>query len=220
MMNSYFIGAYWAARPEPLQGAKHKIIETLNILAELDDQFFQWYEKGSSRKEAIGKKVVLDNDIVERLCLKKVKRNELDEGGFSKMGFYFSLWSGHRKDETSSISFNVGTQSKWLTNSCVISIPLIGPARERLLLTKNAKKIIEALVEIWNPDYAYLTSHDVSDRFDGIGFVNYRKFIKRTPTTNSYVHYVKGTGGHWFSIKTENIDEIALGHLMLLKDII
>ena len=206
MTDSFIVGAYWSSRAEALNDVKNKIIQTLQRLSKIDEQFLKWYETGSSRNEALEKIAVLDDKTIERLCMAKVKKGELDELGFSKMGFLFSLWTGHSDDQSSSISFSVGTASKWLTNSCVITLPFEGAARERLLKSNKAKEIVKVLVEIWNPEYAVLSSEELNNRLDRaneLGWITYRKVIPQIPNAVKIVHE-KYNEGHLFFLNGEN----------------
>lgn len=224
MEDSFYIGAYWGSRAEPLSQVRDKILQTLNKLSETDEQFLNWYESGMSRKEALKKKVVLNNETIERICLEMVKKGELDKKGVAKMGFIFGLWTGHHDDESSSISFNVGADSKWLTNSCVIKMPIEGVAKWRLLQSEKAKAIISILVKIWKPDYAVLTSHELGDKLNDAnetGWITYRKSIKRVPKINGKIIYEKLDEGHLLTAHSSdyNLDDI-INELFELKSII
>jgi hypothetical protein len=222
MANSFIIGAYWGSRAEPLQEVRNKILQTLKGLSETDEQFVSWYEGGMSRKESLEKKITLDNETIERICLEMVKKGELDEKGFAKMGFLFGVWTGHDEDEASNISISVGTASKWLTNSCVITIPFEGTARERLLRIDRVKKIIAMLVEIWDPDYAVLTSDTLRDKLDvgnRIGWITYRSSIRGVPKITNGVVYEKLNKGHLFIVSpyVRNGTDSSINELLQLK---
>lgn len=220
MNDSFYIGAYWGGRAETLTEVVTKIVKTLERLGRIDEQFSGWYELGMSRKKALENEVHIDADNIRRLCLQKVKRKELDEVGYSKTGFLFSLWTGHKDEESSSISLNVGAtfKSDKLKNSCVIKIPYEGEARERILKPDIAKKIITTLVELWNPEYAVLTSHKLYDNLNvgnKVGWITYGKTIKNVPKIGGSFVYEKNEHGHLFCIK--NDEDYNLG---LLSDLL
>lgn len=208
MMESFHIGAYWSARAESLNIVKNKVQHTLKALRNIDDQFLNWYETGTSRSNALERKLDLDDDsAIEKLCLEKVKKGELDESGIAKMGFLFSLWTGDQmEEESSSITFNVGKSSKRLNNSCVLKLPNLGVAKERLLGVEKSKRILSKLVEIWSPDYAVLTSHGLRDELEvgnKLGFITYQKEIRRQPRLSDHVKYEQMNGGHLFFIPVQ-----------------
>lgn len=209
MIDSFYIGAYWGSRAESLYEIKDKVSQTFNRLMEIDEQFLNWYEGGMSRKKALEKKVTLNNETIERLCLQQVKKGELDEKGIAKMGFLLGLWTGHKDEESSRVSFTVGSSftSPHLCNSCVVTIPFEGQARERLLRPEKAKAIIAIIVEIWNPDYAVLASNELNKALgivNDIGWVTYRKAIRQMPIISSKVVYEKFGDGHLFYLDAVN----------------
>ena len=229
MTDSFYIGAYWASRAEPLLQIVNEILLTIKRLSEVDEQFSDWYEKGFSRKQALEKKVILNNETIERLCLQTVKRGELNEKGFAKMGFLFSLWTGHSEGESSTISFSVGGSynNVNLSNSVVIKMPFEGAARERLLHIEKAKKIIALLVDIWHPDYAVLTSHELGDKLNvgnKIGWITYGKSIHRIPKiSEEVIHEKYKNDGHLFYLKLPNsnsYDYNLANELLPLKEVI
>lgn len=200
-MESFYIGAYWGSRGESLMQVRDKVLQTFQRLAEIDEQFLNWYEGGNSRKEALENRIVFNNETIEKLCLETVRKGELDKNGFAKMGFLFGLWTGHEDDESSSITFTVGTAftSPHLFNSCVLSIPFEGEGRERLLQIEKAKKIIAVFVEVWNPDYAVLTSHQLRDKLNianNVGWITYRKTIKSFRKISNVITSERFADGH------------------------
>lgn len=225
MIDSFYIGAYWGSRTETLVEVAHKALKTLQKLGAIDEQFLDWYELGMSRKQALAKRVILDLEIIEELFRKAVKKGELGEKGFAEIGFVLGLWTGHKDDEPSNISFNVGAAHKRLSNCCVLKIPYEGTARERLLQPEKAKAIIAMLVETWDPDYAVLTSHGLNDMLNDaneVGWIIYRKSIKRMPKISNKIIYEQRRDGHLFYLVNENYyDDYSLANeLIPLKEII
>jgi hypothetical protein len=225
MKASFYIGVYWGSRAEPLSQVRDKTLQTFQKLAEIDEQFLDWYEGGISRKKALEKRIVFDNETIEKLCLQHVKKGELEKNGVSKMGFLFGIWSGHLDEESSSVTFTVGSAftSPHLCNSCVLTIPFEGGARERLLHIEKAKRIIEVFVEIWNPDYAVLTSHQLRDKLNvanKIGWITYHKTIRKAPSITNQIVYKKENNGHWFYFKESNYNESLSNELLSIKEMI
>lgn len=224
MNDSYYIGAYWSARAEALQMITMKIKLTLESLKLIDEQFIEWYETGTSYIGSLKKLDLNDASRIEKLCLEKVKKTELDERGIAKMGFLFSLWSGNQiEEEASSISFNVGKSNARLINSCVLKFPHSGIARDRLLEIALSKRIVEKLVEIWSPDYAVLISDKLrSDIGFGnkLGPITYQKLIKSVPKIGQNVLYEKFNEGHLFSISNKIDNYFLVQDLEPIKNVI
>ena len=190
-MDSFIIGAYWGSRAEELSRITKKILTLLELLRQKDEQFLNFYELGSSRKEALDNKISLDEATIQKLCLQKVRKGELDEKGFSKNGFLFGLWTGQSDEESSGLTFSVGGDFSvaGLSNRIIIKIPFMGQARDRLLKLENAKAIIEILVKVWNPDYAVLISDSLRDKINmgnNVGWITYRRSLRNIP--NGIMH--------------------------------
>lgn len=222
MEESFILGAYWQGRAESLENAKEKILKTLIGLKAIDGQFSNWYEGGRSRKEALKKEMLLNILNIEKLCLKQVRKGELDAQGFSKMGFSFGLWTGHKEEEASSVSFSVGSNSKWLTNSCFIKMPFSGEAQNRLLQTDKSRSIIKLFVDIWNPDYAVLTSDSIRENLDVGNKLGWMTYIKNLPIvphlSNKVTHEAYSNKSHLFYLNSYNSDLIV--ELLPLKRVI
>jgi len=210
MDDVFYLGAYWGSRPENLYQISNKIYQTLMSLRQLDIQFGNWYERGMTKKQALEKKISLTPEYIETLCLKGIKRSELNDKGFVELGFLVGLWSGHADDyESSSISFNVGGKfdTDSLSNCCVIDFPARGEARERLLQLEKVKETILMLVGEWNPDYAILSSRELRDKLNvgnEIGWVTYRKTVSNNLKNSNKIIQEKMGDGHLFHLNSEN----------------
>jgi len=165
-------------------------------------------ELGMSRKEALQDKVLLTFEDIKILYQKRLKKIDLDKDGYSKIGYGLSVWTGHNDDESSQISFGVGSGSERIRNRCVIKIPSEGSARDRLLQLDKVKKILGLLIKIWNPDIVVLNSKELStllDTTNEIGWVTYVNRIKGIPKVSSkIVHEANYYGGDLFYLKTNN----------------
>jgi len=175
MIDTFRIGAYWADREESLDTVLNPTLETLIGLGELDDQFSNLYELGNTKKQIKGA-VNLCAETIKGLYQSGLKKTDLDGRGYSKIGYRLSLWTGHDEDKSSKISFSVG--SKLFDNLCLITVPLEGAARERLLQIDKAKMIIELLIQKWNPDVVIVSSRTLSNALEvknEMGWLTYTK---------------------------------------------
>lgn len=208
MTDTFYIGAYWKNRKEVL---KNIVIPTLNTLTELrgiDDQFLNFYELGMSRKQALEREFIPSSEYVERLYRQGLKKKDMDQDGYSKIGFSLWLWSGHKDEESSQISFGVGKDSERLTNVCLIKIPIEGIAKVRLLQLDKVKQIIEVLIKNWNPDIVVLNSKELSAALNSTNEFGWVTYIKRTKgilkVSGKIVHEPNYYGGDLFYLNTNN----------------
>jgi hypothetical protein len=208
MIDSFHIGAYWNNRKQFFYSVISPTFKTLKGLSEIDEQFVNLYELGWSRKKALEHKFHISYENIKQLYQKDVKKNDLDQDGYSKIGYRLSLWTGHKDGEASGISFGVGMGYERLTNSCVISIPFEGPATERLLHLNKVKEILTMVIQNWDPDFAVLNSRKLSNTLDvmnQIGWVTYLRTSKNKFYSNTgIVHEKNFNGGHLFYLQTEN----------------
>lgn len=228
MIDSFYVGAYWNSRKETLEEVAEKTVNTLSRLKEIDFQFSTWYELGMSRKKALEKKVSLNSEYIKMLYLKNIKKSEIDNQGYTSHLFSLGLWTGQKDEESSGISFTVGGEfnSNKISNCCVIKLPYEGNSRERLLSLSKAKSLLDILVKEWNPDYALLTSHCLTERLGSIskvGWVTYIKNINADPKIKNKVVSEKWPNGYLFYLNLpyeESYDYSIAKKLMILKGMI
>lgn len=208
MVDTFYIGAYWGCRKELLESVINPTLQTLKGLSELDEQFLSFYELGISRKQALQYKIIPAYEDIKRLYLKRLKKTDLDKDGYSKIGYGLSLWTGQEDDESSQISFGVGSGSERIRNRCTIKIPSEGFARERLIKLDSFKRILSLLIQTWNPDIVILTSKELSTALDTtnkIGWVTYIKQLKNISKISSRLaHETNYYGGDLFYLKTNS----------------
>ncbi|HEV8271198.1 MAG TPA: Imm52 family immunity protein [Chitinophagaceae bacterium] len=223
MIDSFYLGAYWAQRKENLDIVVNKTISFLQGLARVDTQFLNWYEQGYSKKEALSKKIIVDKENIETLYKKSFKKNDLDNEGFSKIGYSIGMWSGHQEEYSSSVSINCGHSSKFFSNSCVITIPIEGEQKERLLSLIKQKELLNLLIKNWEPKNIILSSNKLKNEIgtDEVGWVSYYKSIRRAPKTSNTVIYEKFNNGHLFYLADKSCYDYGLAkELLPLKEII
>jgi hypothetical protein len=227
MIDSFYVGAYWSSRKETLEEVAGKTTRTLKKLGELDSQFSTWYQLGLSRRKALEEKISLDSENIKTLYQKNSKQGEIDNLGYTSHFFSTGFWTGHKDEEASSISFNVGGEFKTdkLSNSCVIKIPYEGDSRERLLKFETAQSLIDIFVDAWQPDYAVLTSHELNNRLNIVnefGWITYRRSIRNIPKFSNKVIYEKHLDGYLVYLANDSnyLDYSLANELLPLKDVI
>jgi hypothetical protein len=225
MVDVFYIGAYWWNRKEDLATVVNKTIMFLQELSNLDEEFMTWYEKGYNKKEA-SKKVSIEKNNIETLYKNGIKKNDLDNEGFSNIGYSIGLWTGHKEEYSSSISINSGHASKFFSNSCVITLPIAEESKERLLKLDKQKAIISLLIKIWQPDSVVLNSNKLKDEtglINKIGWITYFKNLNQIPKFSENIIHQTLNSGHLYYLKTENdicYDYDLINELISLKKLI
>ncbi|WP_285010118.1 Imm52 family immunity protein [Pedobacter faecalis] len=226
MNDVFYVGAYWSNRKQSIDEILRPSLNVLEGFAALDSQFQYYYEAGMSREEALAKKVTLTQGELRRLFLVGVKKNDLDFEGHRKIGYSLRFWNGQSDRESSSVSFNLGSNSPRISNNCLVKIPAEGAAKERLLGFSKSRQVIDLIIENFEPEILVLTSRKLQtdlDVINEIGWVTYKKQIisKKIMSTN-IIHEPNYKNGHLFYLNTDtglvyNYDMI--GDLESLKGI-
>jgi len=118
-----------------------KVLRFLNGLKIIDElEFSNWYEQGWSKKEALSKKVILEEEYLISVI------NDNWDKKFPELGTLFSFWTGKDDNEVNSVvSFTLGTTSKNpnLKGKVLLKFP------NETFNEEKVKKIISLLQEIW-----------------------------------------------------------------------
>ncbi|HMK19255.1 MAG TPA: Imm52 family immunity protein [Chitinophagaceae bacterium] len=225
MVDVFYIGAYWWNRKEDLATVVNKTIMFLQELSNLDKEFMNWYEKGYNKKEA-SRRVSIEKNNIETLYKNGIKKNDLDNEGFSNIGYSIDLWTGHKEEYSSSISINGGHASKFFSNSCVIILPIAEESKERLLKLDKQKAVISLLIKIWQPDSVVLNSNKLKDEtglINKIGWVTYFKNLNQIPKFSENIIHETLNNGHLYYLKTKNdicYDYDLINELLSLKKLV
>jgi len=213
MLDSYYIGAYWGSKFEPPEILSEKINKTLNMLSINNTEFENWYLLGKNRNDSLKVNVKNNGGILDKIIFKQSQIEKCNSSANSQMGVVLGFWTGQSDSNSSSIMFNVGGNysTTKLGNSCVLKLPSKMRANNKLIEIENSKALIQLIVDIWNPDYAVLTSHDLRDKLNfgnKIGWITYYKssnlkirnisFLILNPILNGYIFYFEGN--HYLNI--------------------
>lgn len=156
-MDDIYLGAYWAARQEPIESCAHRLSTFLANLADCSRLFCTWYETGKSRRDALTRRVVYQKkeclvDLLER------GRNRGDADGkvIDDLGFDISVWNGASTRQSVGLSITCGLywQSPHpnvsLTNCVVLDLPDdLGELRS----SPRMARLLEVVVSCWEPEW-------------------------------------------------------------------
>lgn len=133
-------------RDSSVQELARNVLETLVLLKKNNNTLFpDWYEQANSKKEALEKKVSLDEEYLVKLIESSWDKK------FPRLGCSFTLWTGNNHDlQNSEISFSLGktTINERLKNRIVLSFPLNHGLRVKAN-DKGVLEIIASLKIIW-----------------------------------------------------------------------
>lgn len=208
MNDIFYIGAYWKNRKQKVEDIIMPTLKVLEGLSVIDNQFQNIYELGKSKKEALQKNVPRTDNELLRLFLTSVKKTDVDGEGYSSIGYSVKLWNGQSDYESSSVSFNLGSSSSSISNSCLVKLPAEGLAKERLLEPTTVYRIIDLIIENFDPDILVLNSRRLQTELDAaneVGWITYKKILDKIPrVSDPIMHEPNYKRGHLFYLKTDS----------------
>ncbi|QSQ23047.1 immunity 52 family protein [Pyxidicoccus parkwayensis] len=151
MVETYYAGAYWPGRVEPLESYARRAETFFRLLSSADPTFSRWLEKAGSRSAAL--KLQFTPNAETLLGLFEKKQYRRDEAGIS-----FSAWNGEPDGASSAVRFACGSTSPLLGDFCTLNLPTEGAVRERILSATSFEQVLRAMVLAWEPEWAIATS--------------------------------------------------------------
>lgn len=160
MIETYYAGAYWAARREDATACARRAQSFLLALAHCSPLFSRWLIPHASRGQP---PILLEPELplLQQMLSRERVRN--DEGGIIEdLGFRLYADTGGPRDghpsEHAHLSIRCGSYTAPVGNSCVLSLPSQGPQLERVMAGTVLTKVLHAMALAWEPDWAVATS--------------------------------------------------------------
>ncbi len=149
---SYYIGAYWHDRQEPLESCARKASAIFTHLREASPIFSEWYELGRSRRDALRKSVRTDQQSLQLLMMKS--RSETDNGDavFPELGYSLYIWNGKKDGEdAANINIQCGSYGPYSVNRCLIHLPVGEETRCQIMQVPILTDILLNIINIFEP---------------------------------------------------------------------
>jgi hypothetical protein len=115
MIETYYAGSYWLARPESAEACAHRAESFFHLLGRCDPVWNRWYQPGNSFEEARKRQVKTDAASFQNLFAKE--EHQIAEG------FSFGLWTGDTSLETSTIDTRCGLADRCISRGCAARFP-------------------------------------------------------------------------------------------------
>jgi len=158
---TFYLGAYWGPRGEPVQGCACRLAELLTVLGGIDPLLASWYQTAGSRKAALKKPV--DPTVEELQALLLAGRPRLDDEERTVMielGYRVGFWNG--QDVEVGLSLRCGAPASvpgMSSNVLVMNLPAAEGDALTLYRRQTALGIVRAVVTAWQPSWCTWTSH-------------------------------------------------------------
>jgi len=150
MIETYYVGTYWLARPESAEACALRAERFFHLLGRCDEAWTRWYETADSFEAARKCRFATDAANFQKLFAQK--EHQIGDG------FTFNLWTGDNLDETSGVDGACGSADPWFRPSCVLRPHDEGPISERVLTAPVMTKVLRAMTLAWDPEWGVATS--------------------------------------------------------------
>lgn len=151
MRETYYAGAYWPGRVEPLEAYARRADAFFRLLAPLDPALASWFEQADSREAALTRKVAANWESL--LSFLKSKNSQAGGGPVS-----FAAWNGEATG-SSVVGFSCGSRSPRIADLCTLTPPAEGPIAERILSAPVLTQVLRSMALAWEPEFGIVTSH-------------------------------------------------------------
>jgi hypothetical protein len=159
--DSFYIGAYWPTRPEPLEMCTSRAERFISELADVDALLAPWFLKGARRSPASAA-LVTDRESLSLALASGSNRRDADGSVIDELGFSLSVWNGDEADPVS-LSIRCGISAPGMSNSVVVNLPPPSERSAKLYDRATASAVLMILVEAWDPDWATMTSNSLRE---------------------------------------------------------
>lgn len=151
-MHSPFIGAYWSARRETKAECAARCATLLARLSS-EAEFSQWFVKGRTLKKALALSLPSTPEGIEHLLM--TNNRDTDRTPIVELGYDLDVWNGNLK-QPASLSINCGVFSSLVYNNALLNLPILEELENFHL--ESFQKLLNVMVEVWDPDHAVATS--------------------------------------------------------------
>src|SRR5580698_10636850 len=120
MADSYYLGAYWAARSESAPECADRLSRFLADLAKAHLLLTSWYQKGGSRADALRHSVATDAESLSLLLGASRKGRDAGLPVMEELGYSASLWNGEAA--AAGLTVTCGSYSPRVSNAVVLTL--------------------------------------------------------------------------------------------------
>ncbi|HEX3289006.1 MAG TPA: Imm52 family immunity protein [Mycobacterium sp.] len=159
-MSKAYVGAYWGARAASVDDCADTLAQLLDRLSAIDPLLTGWRDLGKSKQNAL-QQLIVRNDRTELLQHLERSRSEPPIDG---LGYSLQRWNGAEDPRAAiNLSFICGNTSGRVTNAVVTRL-CDSQSAPGLYAINTAKRLVESLIGVSNPDWAVLTTNELVDK--------------------------------------------------------
>jgi hypothetical protein len=226
MSSKSYIGAYWGPRSQSVDDCADGVAALIEQLASIDPLLTGWRQGASSKRKALEQSPVSSDhtDLVKRLLGGRNRRDDNNEI-IEQLGYSIGLWNGNPNDRAAAgLSIRCGQTSSRVANNVVLNLP--GPDdAPGLYKSGAAQRLLRAVIDIWKPDRAVWTNHELVDKqcepdrpMDNGGLIK-GQLVGHPAGWATYLRDGEGKGFNPALLpSTAKIEPVATGTLVMLGD--
>lgn len=161
MAETFYVGAYWGPRAEPVDACAERLAGFLTDLAQISPLLGSWFKTASSRKAALKRPIEPTTEQLRALLQAgQARRDDDARSVMSELGFAADLWNG--QDILVGLRVRCGAPAAiqgMTSNTLVMQLPAAEGDAVTLYQRQVALAVIRAVVTAWQPSWSTWTSH-------------------------------------------------------------
>jgi len=147
-MDNYGVACSWSGRLEWDEHFIQRVAAWFRELSQIDPLLERWYVTGNTPKTAV--EISPTVEVLRELFTRKPYKDE--------MGLSFLAWNGREGPDHCSTNMRKAWMAGGYPAICVVDPPWRGEFAERFLTVDVLTRVLRAMVRVWEPDWAGVTS--------------------------------------------------------------
>ncbi|KFE70559.1 immunity 52 family protein [Hyalangium minutum] len=175
MIETYYVGSYWLARPEAASVCAQRAERFFRLLGRCDPAWTRWYEPADSFEDARQRPFATDAANFQKFFAQK--DNQVGDS------LSFHLWTGDTLEETSGVDGRCGSANRRLASLCLLKSYKQEPPVDRVLTAPVMTEVLRAMALAWEPEWGVATSEahrdSVTEKAKAGTFVGWVMYFSR-----------------------------------------
>lgn len=161
MARTFYLGAYWGPRGEPVQDCAHRLADFLTALGAIDPLLGTWFQTARSRKAALKRPVDPSIEKLQELLLAgRPRLDDEDRTVMSELGYRVDFWNGQDIEIGLGIRCGAPVATPGMaSNVLVMHLPTAEGSALTLYRRETALAVVRAVVTVWQPTWCAWSSH-------------------------------------------------------------
>jgi hypothetical protein len=158
---TFYVGAYWGPRGEPVEGCARRLSIFLSALAEVDPLLASWLKTAGSRKAALKGQIDPTVDSLRELLLSgQARRDDASRSVMTELGYSADMWNGQSAQVGLRVRCGSPAEITGMTsNTLVMQFPAAEGDALALYRRETALAVLRSVVTAWAPSWCTWTSH-------------------------------------------------------------